>query len=194
VALHEELKRVGARYKAPLRHTLTVQDDERKRIARELHDETSQELTSLALSLQATIGLAEKMGIKDGEFMERLKKTHSYAVHAGNEIVRLMKELRPTLLDELGMAAAIHYYAKNTLETQGIDVSAEFIGTEKRFPAEVELTFFRVAQGIIGNILEHSGAKTVSIKLECDSSQCVLRIRIDFVRGPRDDSGHGLSA
>jgi len=177
VALYEKLETVGVRYRALLRHTLTVQDEERKRIARELHDETSQALTSLSLSLQATIGLAEKMGIEDSEFMERLKKTHSYAIYASNEIVRLMKELRPTLLDELGMAAAIQHYAKNNLETQGIDVSAEFIGTEKRFPAEVEMTFFRVAQGIIGNILEHSGAKTVSIKLECDSNQCVLRVK-----------------
>ena len=111
--------------------------------------------------------------------MGKLKTTHSYAVHAGNEIVKLMKELRPTLLDELGMPAAIHRYAKDTLQAQGINVSAEFRGTDQRFPPEVEVTLFRVAQGAIGNILEHSGAKNASIKLECNASECLLRIEDD---------------
>jgi two-component system sensor histidine kinase DegS len=90
-----------------------------------------------------------------------------------------MKELRPTLLDELGMAAAIHRYAKDTLEPLSINVSAEFIGTEGRFPSEVEITMFRVAQGLIGNIMEHSAAKNVSIKLECDENQCEMIIEDD---------------
>jgi len=89
-------------------------------------------------------------GIGDAEFIEKLKKTQSYAVYAGNEIVKLMKELRPTLLDELGMSAAIHRYAKDNLEAQGINVSAEFINTNDRFPPEVEVTLFRIAQGAIG--------------------------------------------
>jgi len=177
--LYERLARVGERYRVLLKHALTAQEQERKRIARELHDETSQALTSLTLSLMAIIGMAEMKGFGDAEFMEKLKTTHSYAVYAGNEIVKLMKELRPTLLDELGMPAAIHRYAKDTLQAQGINVSAEFIGTDQRLPLEVEVTLFRVAQGVMGNILEHSGAKNVSIKLECNSSECVLIIKDD---------------
>jgi len=177
--LYERLARVGERYRALLQHALTAQEQERKRVARELHDETSQALTSLTLNLQAIIGMAEMKGIGDDEFMEKLKTTHAYAVHAGNEVVNLMKELRPTLLDELGMPAAIHRYAKDTLQAQGINVSAEFIGTDERLPPEVEVTLFRVAQGAIGNILEHSGANNVSIRLECNSRECVLRIKDD---------------
>jgi two-component system sensor histidine kinase DegS len=90
-----------------------------------------------------------------------------------------MKELRPTLLDELGMAAAIHRYAKDTLEPLNINVTAEFVGTEGRFPSEVEITMFRVAQGLIGNIMEHSGAKNVFIKLQCDENQCEMIIQDD---------------
>jgi len=183
--LYERLARVGERYKVLLQHSLTAQEEERKRIARELHDETAQSLTSLTLSLQAIIGMAEMKGFNDAEFTEKLKKTHSYAVHAGNEIVKLMKELRPTLLDELGMSAAIHRYAKDTLQAQGINVSAEFTGTDQRFPPEVEVTLFRIAQGAMGNILEHSGARNASIKLECNDSECVLII---------DDDGKGFDA
>jgi signal transduction histidine kinase len=177
--LYEGLARAGERYQALLQHALAAQEEERKRIARELHDETSQAITSLTLSLQAIIQMAEMRGIRDAELMEKLKTTHAYTVRAGNEIVKLMKELRPTLLDELGMPAAIHRYAKDTLQPQGINVSAEFIGTDERLPPEVEVTLFRVAQGAIGNILEHSGAKNASIKLECDASKCILRIEDD---------------
>ncbi|MFC2023028.1 GAF domain-containing protein [Chloroflexota bacterium] len=178
-ALYTRLEMARERYQALLRYTLTAQEQERKRIARELHDETSQAITSLTLSLQAIIALAEMKGITDTEFMSKVKTTQSFAVHAGYEIVRLMKELRPTLLDELGLAPAIHRYAKDNLETQGICVSAEFSGMEERLPPEIEVTLYRVAQGLIGNILEHSGAKNVSIKLERSPDECILFIEDD---------------
>ena len=177
--LYERLARAGERYRVLLQHALTAEEEQRKRIARELHDETSQSLTSLTLSLKAIIGMAEMKGIEDAELMERLKTTHSYAVHAGNEVVKLMKELRPTLLDELGLPAAIHRYAKDTLQAQGINVSAEFSGVDERLRPEVEVTLFRIAQGAIGNILEHSEAKNTSIRLECNASEVILRIEDD---------------
>lgn len=177
--LNERLAEAGERYQALLQHALTAQEQERKRIAAELHDETSQAITSLTLSLQAIMTIAEMKGIGDKEFLEKVKATHAFAVHAGHEVVRLMKELRPSLLDELGMPAAIHRYAKDTLQNQDIKVSADFKGTNKRFPPEVEVTLFRVAQGLIGNILEHSEAKHAQIKLECDENQCHLNIEDD---------------
>ncbi|MFC1992724.1 GAF domain-containing protein [Chloroflexota bacterium] len=177
--LYDRLAKARERYQALLQHALTAQEHERKRVANELHDETSQALTSLTLSLQALIGMAEMKGIGDTEFVERLKTTHSYAVHTGNEIVKLMKELRPTLLDALGMPTAIHRYAKDNLEAQGINVSVDFKSVDRRFPPEVEVTLFRVAQGLIGNILEHSEAKNVSIRLACNASECVLRVEDD---------------
>lgn len=177
--LYERLAKAGERYQALLQHALTAQEEERKRIARELHDETSQALTSLTLSLQAIIGTAEMKGIEDEELMDMLRKTQSQAVYAGSEIVKLMKELRPTLLDELGMSAAIHRYAKDTLRAQGIDVAAEFSGTDQRLPMEVEVTLFRIAQGAIGNILEHSEAQKASINVECTDTECRMRIEDD---------------
>jgi len=178
-SLYARLERARERYQALLRYALTAQEDERKRIARELHDETSQAITSLTLSLQAIMAMAEMKGIGDAEFINKVKTTQSFAVHAGYEIVRLMKELRPTLLDELGLAVAIHRYAKDSLQAQGINVSAEFSGMEERLPPEIEVTLYRVAQGLIGNILEHSGAKNVLIKLERNANECILRIEDD---------------
>ena len=177
--LYDRLAEAGERYRALLQHALTAQEQERKRIARELHDETSQAITSLTLSLQAIMTIAEMKGIGDAEFMEKVRTTHSFAVHAGHEVVRLMKELRPSLLDELGMPAAIHRYAKDTLQAQDINLTSEFIGTDERFPPEIEVTLFRVSQGLIGNIIEHSEANNVSIKLECDANECSLYIEDD---------------
>jgi len=177
--LYERLHEGRERYRRLAREILMAQEEERRRIARELHDETSQALTSLALSLQAIIGMAEMKGIQDPEFIEKLRVTHSYAVRAGNDVVRLMRELRPSLLDELGLPAAINRYAKDTLQAQGINVSMEFTGAEEQLPLEVGVTLFRVAQGAIGNILEHSAAKNTSIKLQCNARECLLSIEDD---------------
>ncbi len=177
--LYEGVRMGRERYQRLLQHALTAQEEERKRIAQELHDETSQALTSLTLNLQAIIGTAEMKGIGDAEFMDMLRTTHYNAIRAGDEIVNLMKELRPTLLDELGLPAAIHRYAKDALRPQGINISADFRGVDKRFPPEVEVTLFRIAQGALGNILEHSEAKNASIKLECNARECLLHIKDD---------------
>ena len=177
--LYQSLDMAKKRYQALLQHTLTAQENERKRIARELHDETSQALTSVTLSLQAIIQLSEKLGITDDNLNKMLQNTHSYAVHTQNEIVKLMKALRPTLLDELGLPAAIHRYAKDTLQSQGINVEVDFKGTDKRLPPVIEVTLFRIAQGAIGNILEHSEAKNTLVKLECDDNECLLNIEDD---------------
>jgi len=177
--LYQRLELGRERYQTLLQHALTAQEEERKRIARELHDETSQALTSLTLNLQAAITKAETDGVVEADFIGKLQKIQSLAVHTQNEISKLMKELRPTLLDELGLPAAISRYAKDSLESLGTKVSTEFEGVEERLPAEVEVTLFRIAQGMLGNILEHAEAKNVSIRLECNASECVLDIKDD---------------
>lgn len=177
--LYERLAHQRERLRALLQHALTAQEDERRRIARELHDETSQAITSVSLNLQALSSTAEAKGITDPDVLGVLEKTQSLATHAGNEIVRLMKELRPSLLDELGLTAAINRYARNTLEPHGLEVNTEFAGVGERVPSEVEVTLFRISQGAIGNILEHSGAKHTGISLECDDRECTLKIQDD---------------
>jgi len=177
--LYQRLEMGKERYQTLLQHALTAQEEERKRIARELHDETSQALTSLTLNLQAAITKAETDGVEDADFIGKLRKIQSLAVHTQNEISKLMKELRPTLLDELGLPAAISRYAKDSLESLGTKVFTEFEGMEERLPTEVEVTLFRIAQGTVGNILEHAEAKNVSISLECNASECVLEVNDD---------------
>jgi signal transduction histidine kinase len=198
--LYQRLEKGKERYQTLLQHALTAQEEERKRIARELHDETSQAITSLTLNLQAAITKAETDGIEDADFIGGLRKIQSLAVHTQNEISKLMKELRPTLLDELGLPAAISRYAKDSLESLGTKVFTEFDGVEERLPTEVEVTLFRIAQGTVGNILEHAQAKNVSIRLGCNADECVLEVKDDgkgfdvnkITRGDKGGRGAGL--
>ncbi|MBI2851018.1 MAG: GAF domain-containing sensor histidine kinase [Chloroflexi bacterium] len=178
-AMGRKISKGMARYQALLKHALQAQEDERKRLARELHDETSQALSSLTYRLQAALQMAETHCSGDARLIEILQKTHASAVQSSKEVVRLMMDLRPTLLDDLGMPAAIYRYAKDTLEPKGINVAMECIGSEHRLPTEVEVAFFRVTQGLISNVLKHSYAKNVSIRVECSPSKALLYVEDD---------------
>jgi len=177
--LYKTIDDARERYQILLRQALTIQEQERKRIARELHDETGQELTALALNLQAISEMIEMSSHADAEIKAILKKTHSLAVHTGTELTKLIRELRPTLLDTLGLPAAIHQLAETTLSSQGVNVSTEFEGMDQRLPAEIELALFRITQEAISNIVRHSEAKNASIRVECNANKCVLHVADD---------------
>ncbi len=199
--LHKRLDDARKRYQTLLRQMITIQEGERKRIARELHDDTSQQLTALALNLQALIEMMEMGDVKDTEIKSMLKKTHTIATQASTEVVRLIKELRPTLLDTLGLPAAIHNLAETNLASRGIHVATEFKGmVERRLSPEAELTLFRVAQEAMSNIVRHSEAKKAMIRLECNDTECILCIEDDgkgfnvseITRIEKDGRGAGL--
>lgn len=176
--LYERLSNARERYQSLLQHALTAQEEERKRIARELHDGTSQMLTGLALNLQAAMDVAEMSGIKNALMEKRLKKAHSLAVQTSIEVTKLINDLRPTLLDSLGLAPAIQRYVETWLQPKGINATLKTRGHE-RLPPEVEVALFRITQEAINNIMKHSAAKNVAIDLQCDGEKCVLRIEDD---------------
>jgi len=176
--LYERLNDARDRYQSLLQHALTAQEEERKRIARELHDGTSQMLTGLALNIQAALDVAEMNGIEDPMIEERLNKAHSLAVQTSMEVTKLINDLRPTLLDSLGLAPAIQRYAQTWLEPKGINTSLRTQGHE-RLPQEVEVALFRITQEAVNNITKHSQARNVDIDLQCDGEKCVLRIQDD---------------
>lgn len=177
--LYERLRKGRERYRQLAQQILVAQEEERGRISRELHDETSQALSGLALNLQALVDMAEMAGTLDDQFKARLKKTHSLAIQIGAEVSRLIRELRPTLLDTLGLIPAIRQYAEMHLSPLGIKVSVESRGNDESLPSEVELGLFRIAQGAIGNIAKHSQAKNATIALECKANEFLLRISDD---------------
>lgn len=177
--LYERLRRARERYRRLARQTLVAQEEERKRIALELHDETSQALSGLTLQLQALVDTAEMSGSQYTEFITKLKKVQSLAVQVHSEISRLIADLRPALLDTLGLVPAIHQYAEANLRPLGINVSIETKGVDRRLPPEVEAGLFRWTQGAIGNIAQHSKAKNATIVLEYQDDEFLLCISDD---------------
>jgi signal transduction histidine kinase len=177
--LHERLRKGRERYRQLARQILIAQEEERRRISRELHDETSQTLTGLALNLQALADMAEMSSTQDDEFKAKLNKAHSLAIQVGTEISRLIRELRPALLDTLGLVPAIRQYAEANLGPLGMNVSVESKGRAGGLPPEVEVGVFRVTQGAIGNIAKHAQAKNVAIALECKANELLFCVSDD---------------
>ena len=177
--LHERLRKARERLRRLARQNLVAEEDERRRIARELHDETSQSLSGIALQLEALIEKAANSDNQDVELVTALKKVQSLTVQVHKEVSRVISNLRPALLDTVGLVAAIRQHAKNRLDPLGISVTIEVKGTEVRLPPDVEAALFRVAQGVIGNIAEHSKAKNASIVLVYQPGEFSLGISDD---------------
>jgi signal transduction histidine kinase len=161
-----------------LKKVIGVQEEERKRIARELHDETSQDLATLLLSIETSIGSVPE------ELKKKLTHMKAMTVRTLDSIHRLILDLRPSVLDDLGLTSAIRWVAESRLEPLGIDLEFEVAGQERRLKPEIETTLFRIGQEAISNIARHAEANGVTIALEFDRS-CV-RLRVE-------DNGQGFA-
>jgi len=182
-SLYERLRRARERYRRLAQQTLVAEEDVRRKLAGELHDDTSQALSGLSLQLQALVDRAEMSGDRDDELITRLKHVQTQAVEVHKEIGRLIRDLRPSLLDTLGLVPAIRQYAENNLGSLGISVVVDVQGDDKRLTPEVEAGLFRWTQGAIGNIAQHSHADNASITLAYQGEELFLRV---------DDDGQGF--
>jgi signal transduction histidine kinase len=155
-----------------LQKVITAQEDERKRIARELHDETSQGLAVLAMGLEAAQD-ALRAGMPP-----RLEEVKALAVRTLEDVHRLILDLRPSVLDDLGLVSAIRWYAERTLESRGISVRCEF-GEMPRLPPEMETALFRMCQETMSNIARHAQATAVLVQVGIEGSEVVIDVEDD---------------
>ena len=177
--LYERLRKARERLRKLARQNLVAEEKERRRIARELHDETSQSLSGIALQLEALIEMCTKSGNQDAQLIAGLKKVQALTVQVHKEVSRIISNLHPTVLDTLGLVAAVRQHAKNSLQPLGINVTIEVKGTEQRLPPDVETALFRVVQGATGNVTQHAKAKNVSIVLAYQPDEFSLSITDD---------------
>jgi signal transduction histidine kinase len=155
-----------------LQKVITAQEDERKRIARELHDETSQSLAVLAMGLEAA-----QDALRSGKG-PRLDEVKALAVRTLEDVHRLILDLRPSVLDDLGLLSAIRWYAERHLESRGISARCEF-GEIPRLPAEMETALFRMCQETMSNIARHAQATAVLVQVGIEGSEIVIDIEDD---------------
>lgn len=142
---------------------ITAQEEERKRVARELHDEASQALTTLIIGLESA--LADIPPRLSG-LRRRLAGLIALAESTLEEIRNLALSLRPTILDDLGLPAAVRWYAKNIGEKAGLTVRLEMVNMEERLPASVETAVFRIVQEGLTNIVKHAAAREALVCLK----------------------------
>ena len=177
--LYTQLKKSRERYRQLAQQILIAQEEERRRIARELHDETSQSLSGLALKLQALVEITERADFNIDDYRTKVKEAQSLALQISNEVSRLIAELRPTLLDTIGLIPAICHYTETNLTPAGINISFNFDNEKMSLPQDMEAGIFRIIQGSIGNILHHSEAKNVIISLMRKGKELELYIKDD---------------
>ncbi len=159
-----------------LERLITAQEEERHRVARELHDEAGQALSAIMLDLARAIDElpSEAAGAK-----QRLLQSRSLAAQTLAEIRKLIYDLRPEVLDQLGLAPALRSYVKSRLEAKKIKVRFSFSGLEDRLPSRMEITLFRIIQEATTNIVRHSGASRVNIKVAATDSRVTATIEDD---------------
>jgi signal transduction histidine kinase len=142
-----------------LRRVVQAQEAERKRLARELHDETGQALTSILLGLKPL----EQVG--DDRVAEAVASVRELVVSTLQDVRRLAVELRPAALDDFGLLPAVERLTHTFREQTGMHVELESRLPEQRLPAEVETALYRIIQEALTNVVKHSGASRVSILL-----------------------------
>lgn len=158
-----------------LQRSISAQEEERKRVARELHDDVSQNIASLALALDR----AAQSQRLDSDFNGHLVELQALAVRTVDGIRRIILDLRPSVLDDLGLIAAVRWYAENRLGQDEVRVHWDLPEEERRLPPTLELSLFRVAQEAISNIARHAGAENVIIALELSEDEVELRFEDD---------------
>src|SRR6202140_3224884 len=160
---------------------LKVQDEERRKLARDLHDSTGQTLAALKIS----VSFLQENCKKDGETMAIVADVATLADRAIEEIRTMSYLLHPPLLDEVGFNCAAEWYVEGFAKRSGIHVLLDLKAPGERMPMRIEIALFRVLQESLTNVHRHAGASEVTVSFRPQPDTAVLEIR---------DSGRGIAA
>jgi signal transduction histidine kinase len=175
-----ERQRLEATRAELLHRTVKAQESERQRIARELHDETGQTLTALGLGLR---GLTENISTDPQRALLQARQLETMAVNGLDELQRLVSGLHPPQLDDLGLMAALRWYANQITQHFGLPVELTSQGTPIELPIEVRTVVFRIAQEAMTNTIRYSDARQASIRLNFTPPELCLEV---------EDNGKGF--
>lgn len=163
-----------------LNKVISAQEDERTRIARDLHDQIGQTLTGLVMQAG---GVEARLADDPEAANEQLAVLRESASSAVEEVRRMMSDLRPSILDDMGLESAVGWYAETHLEREGVGVNLESQKNDVPLSPNVEISAFRVFQEAITNVVKHANASQVNISLAYDN---------DSMSGTIEDDGDGF--
>jgi PAS domain S-box-containing protein len=169
-----EEKRMQESLRFYLGQITMAQEEERKRIARELHDETIQSLVVLARQLDDIASGGKGLSEYKRILLELLRGKINDIMA---DVRRLSQDLRPPALDRLGLVPALEWLASDVGKRSGINVGVSVHGVSRRFPAEVELVLFRVAQEALRNASRHSQATSAGVTVEFGDRKVRITVR-----------------
>lgn len=179
---HQELEALVTARTAELQkltqRLLKVQDEERRKIARDLHDSTGQTLAALKMSIM----FLQRSCEHDAPKLALISEVETLADQALDEIRTTSYLLHPPLLDEVGFACAAEWYIEGFSKRSGINVRAEIARSRERLPRSMEVALFRVLQESLTNVHRHSGASEASINFKQQGEAVILEVR-DFGKG-----------
>lgn len=170
----DDLLAATQRLEALSRRLLHVQEAERRQLARELHDEIGQALTAAQLQLQTIVRYPDEPG-----WQGRLKDAAATLARALNQVRSLTLELRPPLIDELGLVPALRWLVERVAHSSGMTVEFEDQSPIPRLPPDVEMACFRIAQEALNNVMRHATASRVRVGVAIDGDVLSLRVRDD---------------
>jgi signal transduction histidine kinase len=156
-----------------LERVVAAQEEERKRLARDLHDQTGQRLTAMAMGLSSVGELLDK---NPALARERLKELETMSAGAIDDLRQFVSDLRPSLLDDLGLVAALRQTAKQTEERSGVAVEYNLSGHRRRLSSQIETVLYRIAQEALNNMVRHAHATHAIIDLNFGDNVVVLSI------------------
>ena len=165
---------------------IMAQEEERRRVARELHDEAGQALTAVIIGLERGLASMPEVYATDLPIQPRqlISNLRDLAAQTLDEVRKLALELRPSVLDDLGLVAALRQYVRSTEERSGLAAQLTIIGWDEgdpRLPAEVETALFRIAQEALTNAIRHARATSVQVRLRSAVGAVTLEVRDDGV-------------
>ncbi|SRR5579883_336315 len=156
---------------------MRAQEDERRRLARELHDDTAQALIALSRGLEA-LADARSAGRDQADDVRWVEDLRELADRSLESVRRACRDLRPSILDDLGLAAALDWLAEGTTQ-RGLRCSLRVEGKAFPVPGEAELVFFRIAQEALANAWRHAHASRAEVLLVYEQERLRLRVQDD---------------
>ena len=177
----QELEQKNAELRKLSAHLLQIQDEERRRIARELHDSVGQLLAAIKMN---TSKVSEERAKLSASAASAVSENMKLVEQVSNEIRTLSHLLHPPLLDEIGLLSALKWYIEGFSERSRINVTADMPSDLGRLPRDVELSLFRIVQECLTNIHRHSGSLTAFVRLARSPQEVTLEVK---------DEGRGFS-
>ncbi|HEX5810318.1 MAG TPA: sensor histidine kinase [Anaerolineales bacterium] len=156
------------------RRVVAAQEAERQRIARDLHDETGQSLTAIGMGLR---GLSSKLSVRNKDASGTLHKLETLTAESLKELQRLISDLRPSHLDDLGLSAALRWYANRVQEHSPLSIRVDILGEEHDLDETMKIAIFRIVQESLNNIIKHSHATHVNIHLQFEDKNVRINVR-----------------